>query len=157
VDGASLLFLDLLRGSASHPQGVLYHRQPGAPGAGVTLGPMPPLPVFTEPVRDGRFTGTVAWNASAPTPVPDVQQLTLGPRGAGVRWTAILPGTQTRVTLPASALEVLRAGLPEGTRLQADLSVARVPRFEYSQWTYDTLSAAAWTAYALGRSEVFNP
>ncbi|HZI10286.1 MAG TPA: IPT/TIG domain-containing protein [Myxococcus sp.] len=157
VDGASLLFLDLLRGSASHPQGVLYHRQPGAPGAGVTLGPMPPLPVFTEPVRDGRFTGTVAWNSSTPTSVPDVQQLTLGARGAGVRWTAILPGTQTRVTLPASALEVLRAGLPEGTRLQADLSSARVPRFEYSQWTQDTLSAAAWTAYALGRSEVFNP
>ncbi|MBZ4418000.1 IPT/TIG domain-containing protein [Myxococcus sp. RHST-1-4] len=159
VDGASLLFLDLLRGTTTYPQGLLYHRQPGDLGAGLTLGPMLPLPVFTEPASGSRFAGVVAWNPGASIAVPDVQQLTLVALGEapGIRWTAILPGGETRVTLPAPALEVLRAGLPEGTRLRADLSTARVPRFDYAQWAYDTLSPAAWTAYVLGRSEVFDP
>jgi hypothetical protein len=159
VDGASLLFLDLLRGPTTYPQSLRYHRQPGDPAAGVTLGPLLPLPAFTEPASDRRFAGEVAWSPGASTAVPDVQQLTLVAlgEGAGLRWTAILPGGETRVTLPAPALEVLRAGLPEGTRLRADLSLARVPRFEYAQWTFDTLSPAAWTAYVLGRSEVFDP
>lgn len=207
LDGASLLFLDLLRGTTPYPQSLLYHRQPGDPGDGVTLGPMLPLPAFTVPASGSRFGGAVAWsvdtNTAAPdvqqppfiapgavawsagtttvapavqqptlialdagtwsldaaTVVPDVQHLTLVALGAGtgIRWTAILPGGETRVTLPAPALDVLRAGLPEGTRLRADLSMARVPRFEYAQWTLETLSPAAWTAYVLGRSEVFDP
>ncbi|WP_164019822.1 IPT/TIG domain-containing protein [Pyxidicoccus trucidator] len=159
LDGASLLFLDLLRGSTTYPQSLLYHRQPGDPGDGVTLGPMLPLPVFTEPASGSRFSGAVAWSLGATASVSDVQQLTLVALGAGtgIRWTAILPGGETRVTLPAPALEVLRAGLPEDTRLRAELSMARVPRFEYSQWTLETLSPAAWTAYVLGRSEVYDP
>ncbi|NMO19128.1 hypothetical protein HPC49_28460 [Pyxidicoccus fallax] len=159
VDGAHLLFLDLLRGTTTYRQSLRYHRQPGDLGAGLTLGPLLPLPVFTEPASGDRFAGAVAWSAGASTAVPDVRQLTLTALGEapGIRWTAILPGDETRVTLPAPALEVLRAGLPEGTRLRADLSTARVPRFDFAQWTYDTLSPAAWTAYVLGRSEVFDP
>ncbi|NTX02829.1 IPT/TIG domain-containing protein [Myxococcus sp. CA040A] len=159
VDGASLLFLDLLRGTTAYPQSVLYHRQPGALEAGVTLPPILPLPVFTEPARDARFTGAVAWTPSSSGATPDVQVLTLMAPGTtgGIRWTAVLPGGETRVTLPETALQALRAELPEGARLRADLSLARVPRFEYSQWTYDTLSTATWTAYVLGRSEVFDP
>jgi hypothetical protein len=159
VDGTSLLFLDLLRGTSTYPQSLLYHRQPGDPGAGLTLGPLLPLPGFTEPASGSRFAGAVAWRLAASTAVPDVQQLTLTALGAGtgIRWTAILPGGQTRVTLPEPALEVLRAGLPEGTRLRADLSMARVPRFDYAQWTQETLSPAAWTAYVLARSEVYVP
>jgi hypothetical protein len=101
----------------------------------------------------------VAWSTGTSSTEPDVQRLTLTALGAGsgIRWTAILPGGVTRVTLPEPALEMLRASLPEGTRLRADLSMARVPRFEYAQWTYDTLSPATWTAYVLGRSEVFDP
>ncbi|MFP2928048.1 IPT/TIG domain-containing protein [Pyxidicoccus sp. 3LG] len=159
LDGTSLLFLDLLRGTTTYPQSLLYHRQPGEPGDGMTLGPMLPLPTFTEPASGSAFAGAVAWTPGAPAPVPDVQRLTVVAvgEGTGIRWTAILPGGETRVTLPPPALELLRAGLPQGTRLRAELSTARVPRFEYAQWTYDTLSAAAWTAYVLGRSEVFDP
>ncbi|MCP3059142.1 IPT/TIG domain-containing protein [Myxococcus sp. K38C18041901] len=159
VDGANLLFLDLLRGSTAYPQGLLYHRQPGALGGGVTLAPMLPLPVFTQPGT--RFEGTVAWTPtpSTSTSTPEVQLLTLLAPGTegGIRWTVVLPGGQTQVTLPGPALDALRAELPEGARLRADLSLARVPRFEYSQWTYDALSTATWTAYVLGRSEVFDP
>lgn len=159
VDGASLLFLDLLRGTTAYPQSLLYHRQPGALEAGVTLPPILALPLFTAPARDARFAGAMAWTPSSSGVTPDVQVLTLmapGTKG-GIRWTAVLPGGQTQVTLPEAALQALRAELPEGARLRADLSLARVPRFEYSQWTYDTLSTATWTAYVLGRSEVFDP
>lgn len=165
LDGASLLFLDLLRGTTTYPQSLLYHRQPGDPAEGMTVGPLLPLPAFTEPPPGNRFAGAVAWSTASFSTMPDVQQpthvqrltLTALGAGSGIRWTAILPGGVTRVTLPEPALEVLRAGLPEGTRLRADLSMARVPRFEYAQWTYDTLSPATWTAYVLGRSEVFDP
>ncbi|WP_241759652.1 IPT/TIG domain-containing protein [Pyxidicoccus parkwayensis] len=159
VDGTSLLFLDLLRGTTTYPQSLLYHRQPGDPTQGMTLGPLLPLPIFTEPPSGQRFVGDVAWSTNISAPVPDVQRLTLTAvgEGTGIRWTAILPGGATHVTLPQPALEVLRAGLPANTRLRADLSTARVPRFDYAQWTYDTLSPATWTAYVLGRSEVFDP
>lgn len=158
VDGASLLFLDLLRGTTTYPQSLLYHRQPGDPAEGITLGPLLPLPVFTGPPSGQRFSGDVAWSMDTSS-VPDVQRLTVTAvgEGTGIRWTAILPGGETHVTLPEPALTLLRAGLPENTRLRADLSTARVPRFDYAQWTYDTLSPAAWTAYVLGRSEVFDP
>ncbi|GEN06716.1 hypothetical protein MFU01_17530 [Myxococcus fulvus] len=157
VDGANLLFLDLLRGTTAYPQSLLYHRQPGALEGGVTLAPMLPLPVFTQP--GVRFEGTVSWTPTSSSATPAVQLLTLLAPGTegGVRWTAVLPGGQTQVTLPGPALAALRAELPEGARLRADLSAARVPRFEYSQWTYDALSTATWTAYVLGRSEVFDP
>ncbi|WP_426744599.1 IPT/TIG domain-containing protein [Myxococcus faecalis] len=157
VDGANLLFLDLLRGATAYPQSLLYHRQPGALNGGVTLAPMLPLPVFTQP--GARFEGMVSWTPTASTATPEVQLLTLLAPGTegGVRWTAVLPGGQTQVTLPGPALAALRAELPEGARLRADLSLARVPRFEYSQWTHDALSTATWTAYVLGRSEVFDP
>ncbi|MCY1019062.1 IPT/TIG domain-containing protein [Pyxidicoccus sp. MSG2] len=159
LDGASLLFLDLLRGTTTYPQSLLYHRQPGDPAQGMTLGPLLPLPTFAAPPSGQCFTGEVAWSSAPSSTEPDLQRLTLTAlgEGSGIRWTAILPAGETHVTLPAPALELLRAGLSEGTRLRADLSMARVPRFEYAQWTYDTLSPATWTAYVLSRSEVFDP
>jgi len=158
LDGSSFLFLDLLRGTTAYPQSLLYHRQPGALAQGVTLGPMLPLTTFTTPAPGGRFEGTVAWSESGGAPA-DVRQLILselGPTG-GPRWTVVMPGGQTQVSLPAPALEVLRATLPADAVLRAEVTSSRVPRFQYDQWTYDTLSPATWTAYASARSELLNP
>ncbi len=158
LDGSSFLFLDLLRGSTAYPQSLLYHRQPGALARGMTLGPMLPLATFTTPAPGGRFEGTVAWSESGGA-APDLRQLVLtelGPTG-GPRWTVVMPGGQTQVSLPAPALDVLRATLPVGAVLRAEVTSSRVPRFQYDQWTYDTLSPATWTAYASARSELINP
>jgi hypothetical protein len=158
LDGTSFLFLDLLRGTAAFPQSLLYHRQPGAPAEGVTIGPMLPLATFTAPTRTERFAGTAAWRVEGSV-TSDVQQLVLrelGPAG-GPRWTVIMPGGETQVSMPAPALDVLRATLPAGAVLRAELTQSRVPRFQYDQWTYDTLSPLTWTAYALTRSELIDP
>jgi hypothetical protein len=158
LDGTSFLFLDLLRGPTAYPQSLLYHRQPGALAQGVTLRPMLPLATFTTPAQGERFEGAVAWSEDGGA-LPDVRQLVLtelGPTG-GPRWTVVMPGGQSQVSMPVPALEVLRATLPTGAVLRAELTASRVPRFQYDQWTYDTLSPAAWTAYASARSELINP
>jgi hypothetical protein len=158
LDGASFLFLDLLRGTTAYPQSLLYHRQPGALSQGVTLGPMLPLPTFTAPTQGGRFDGQVAWHGEG-SATPDVQQLVLTELGAtgGPRWTVIMPGGVTQVAMPAPALEVLRATLSQDAVLRAELATSRVPRFQYDHWTYDTLSPVSWTAYALARLEQIRP
>ncbi|WP_224362419.1 IPT/TIG domain-containing protein [Hyalangium versicolor] len=158
LDGSSVLFLDLLQGTTAYPQSLLYHRQPGALGQGVTLGPMLPLNTFTTPARGNLFEGTVAWSVAGGA-TPEVQQLILSewsPTG-GARWTVIMPGGPTQVSMPAPALEVLRATLPTGAVLRAELTTSRIPRFQYDQWTYDALSPVTWTAYSLARSELIDP
>jgi hypothetical protein len=158
LDGSSFLFLDLLQGTTAYPQSLLYHRQPGALASGVTLGPMLPLNTFTAPTQGNRFSGTVAWSGTGGA-TPQVQQLVLselGPTG-GPRWTVIMPGGTTQVSMPAPALDVLRATLPAGAVLRAELTTSRVPRFQYDQWTYDALSPVTWTAYSLTRSELIDP
>ncbi|KFE62541.1 IPT/TIG domain-containing protein [Hyalangium minutum] len=158
LDGSSFLFLDLLRGTTAYPQSLLYHRQSGALSQGVTLGPVLPLPTFTTPAQGGRFEGQLAWRAEG-SATPDVQQLVLAELGTtgGPRWTVIMPGGMAQVTMPAPALEVLRATLPQGAVLRAELTTSRVPRFQYDRWTYDTLSPISWTAYALARQEQIRP
>lgn len=158
LDGSSFLFLDLLRGTTAYPQSLLYHRQSGALPQGVTLGPVLPLPTFTTPAQGGRFEGQLAWRAEG-SATPDVQQLVLTELGTtgGPRWTVIMPGGVAQVTMPAPALEVLRATLPQGAVLRAELTTSRVPRFQYDHWTYDTLSPVPWTAYALARQEQIRP
>jgi hypothetical protein len=158
LEGSSFLFLDLLQGTTAYPESLLYHRQPGVLTEGVRLGPMLPLATFTTPPRGGHFAGTMAWLAEDGA-TPEVQQLILselGPTG-GARWTVIMPGGPTQVSMPAPALDVLRATLPTGAVLRAELTTSRVPRFQYDQWTYDELSPVAWTAYALARSELMDP
>ncbi len=158
LDGSSFLFLDLLQGTTAYPESLLYQRHPGDLTDGVTLGPMLPLATFTTPPQGDPFAGTVAWRADGGA-TPDVQQLILselGPTG-GARWTVIMPGGQMQVSMPAPALDVLRATLPAGAVLRAELTTSRVPRFQYDQWTYDELSPVAWTAYSLARSELINP
>lgn len=158
LEGSSFLFLDLLRGTTAYPQSLLYHRQSGALAEGVTLGPMLPLATFVTPAPGARFEGTLGWRTEGGA-TPEVQQLVLselGPTG-GPRWTVIMPGGTTQVSMPAPALEVLRATLPDGAVLRAELITSRVPRFQYNQWTYDELSPVAWTAYALARSEMIDP
>jgi hypothetical protein len=158
LEGSSFLFLDLLRGTTAYPQSLLYHRQPGALAQGVTIGPMLPLAVFVTPAPGARFEGTMGWRTEGGA-TPEVQQLILselGPTG-GPRWTVVMPGGTTQVSMPAPALGVLRATLPAGAVLRAELITSRVPRFQYDHWTYDALSPVAWTAYALARSEMIDP
>jgi hypothetical protein len=158
LEGSSFLFLDLLRGTTAYPQSLLYHRQPGALADGVTLGPMLPLATFATPAPGMRFEGTLGWRTEGGA-TPEVQQLVLselGPTG-GPRWTVVMPGGTTQVSMPSPALEVLRATLPAGAVLRAELITSRVPRFQYDHWTYDVLTPVAWTAYALARSEMIDP
>jgi hypothetical protein len=119
---------------------------------------MLPLATFVTPAPGARFEGTLGWRTGAGA-TPEVQQLVLselGPTG-GPRWTVVMPGGTTQVSMPAPALEVLRATLPAGAVLRAELITSRVPRFQYDHWTYDALSPVAWTAYALARSELIDP
>ncbi len=158
LEGSSFLFLDLLRGTTAYPQSLLYHRQPGVLAQGVTLGPMLSLATFATPAPGTRFEGTLGWRTEGGA-TPEVQQLILselGPTG-GPRWTVVMPGGSTQVSMPAPALEVLRATLPAGALLRAELITSRVPRFQYDHWTYDALSPVSWTAYALARSELIDP
>ncbi|HVG61709.1 MAG TPA: IPT/TIG domain-containing protein [Hyalangium sp.] len=158
LEGSSFLFLDLLRGTTAYPQSLLYHRQPGVLAEGVMLGPMLPLATFITPAPGARFEGTLGWRTEGGA-TPEVQQIVLselGPTG-GPRWTVVMPGGATQVSMPAPALEVLRATLPAGAVLRAELITSRVPRFQYDHWTYDALSPVAWTAYALARSELIDP
>jgi hypothetical protein len=158
LEGSSFLFLDLLRGTTAYPQSLLYHRQPGALAEGAALGPMLPLATFSTPAPGERFAGTVGWSTEGGA-TPEVQQLILselGPTG-GPRWTVVMPGGPAQVSMPVPALDVLRATLPAGAVLRAELTTSRVPRFDYGHWTYDALSPVAWTAYALARSELIDP
>lgn len=157
LDGSNFLFLNVAEGAQVYPASYFYRRQQGDLSAGVTVGPLLPTPEFINP-GSGPFTGTISWQ-SEPGPAPDMIQVqilepTMG--GTVVHWTMVLPGTETQVVLPPAALQQLHDTKGD-VELFAALIAIRSPKFAYSQWTYDLLTGASWSAYTISVSGGFFP
>ncbi len=158
LDGSNFIFLNLAASVAGVPQSLFFRRQPGDLTQGLTVGPMLPTPAFQSPKAGTPFDGTIRWTLD-PGPRPDIHQVQIvKPTLAGnvTLWSVVMPGTETQVVLPQSAVLKLRAEEPE-TQLTIILSSSRSPKFNYAQWTYETLSGISWSSYTLGLSESFRP
>lgn len=133
----------------TYPISGTYRRQSGDITQGVTIGPVMGLTRFVQP--QGRFEGTIEWVQEA-GPTPDVMKITieeLTMMGPVLQWHMVLPGTETQVTVPPSALQALRAKYPPGTPLLLELTTGREPRFAYEQWNYDNLDLPSFTSFTL--------
>jgi hypothetical protein len=157
LDGSNFIFLNFAGGTGAYPQSLFYRRQPGNLATGVTIGPMLPTPVFIEPTTNG-LTGTISWSVD-PGPSPNIHQvLVLKPTlfGTVTLWSVVLPGSETQVVLPPPALQKLRDEEATSTLFVAILS-SRSPKFDYNQWTYDSLSGVSWSSYTIALSDAFTP
>lgn len=150
ISGENTIFLTwsgIIPGTA--PLTAAFRRQAGDLSGGVTIGPLLGLTRFLQPT--GRFEGTVAWAQEA-GPTPDVLTVTieeLTMTGRVLQWEMVLPGSETQVTVPETALQALRAKYPPGAELLLTLTGAREPRFAYEQWNYDNLSLPSYTSFTL--------
>jgi hypothetical protein len=154
LDGSNFIFMNESSGSAAYPVTYYFRRQPGPLAAGVTIGPMLPPPLLSEPA--GGFTGTIAWTTQ-PGAVADIHNVQiLRPTLAGNvnLWDVVLPGAENRVVLPAAAVQKLRTENP-GAQMFAVVYSSRSPKFAYNQWTYDSLSGVAWSSFAIAVSPAF--
>ena len=125
-----------------------FGRQAGDLTQGLVLGPMLPPPTFTQPdvtAPAPNFTGTLAWTTD-PGPAPDIANILMVVPSVGVVWSIILPGGSQQVTLPALVVNQLHATYA-GQQAFLILRTSRSPKFDYQQWTYDTLSQVNWTSY----------
>ena len=141
LEGSSFLFLNLLRGTTAYPQSLLYHRQPGSAGRRCGARSHAAAGHLRHSDAGTRFEGTLA---GARRGVPRRRCSSSSSRSWGLRegragrWSCRAEPPQ--VSMPAPALDVLRATLPAGAVLRAELTTSRVPRFQYDHWTYDALS-----------------
>jgi hypothetical protein len=161
LDGSNFVFMD----EAHDPTGILssnfFTRQPGDLTQGLTVGPLLPIPTFTDPTATSTLNGwdgTLSWVVD-PGPTPDIQQATIFQPtlfGDVTVWNVILPGNETQVILPPAALESLQQNYA-GQTLYVELQGSRSSKFDYNQWTYDTLNLTAWTSYVQILSVPFSP
>jgi len=123
---------------------------------GVTIGPLLPGPQLTAPL--GSFSGRVSWtlSGSAVPNLHNVQIVKQTPAGLTSVWNMVLPGTETRVDLPAPAVNALRQS-EAGNQLFVLIYSSRAPKFSYNQWTYDTLSGVSWSSFTIAVSPAFIP
>lgn len=158
LDGSNFIFLNESAGSFSYPISLYFRRQPGDLSMGVSIGPMLPAPNITAPAL-GSFSGTISWTM-APGPVPDLIEVEIRrripPFGSIVVWDIVMPGTETQVVLPTSAVDGLRQS-EAGNALFVQIWSSRSPKFAYNQWTYDTLSGVSWSSFTIAESEDFIP
>ncbi len=156
LDGSNFVFLNMSNGSTPYPASFYFRRQPGDMSQGVTIGPMLGAPNILEP--GASWTGTVSWTlGSGATPdIHEVQILLPTLFGAVTLWDMVLPGDQTSVTLPPNAVQKLHDE-QQGQMLFVVIYSSRSPKFDYSQWTYDSLSGATWSAFTLAESASFSP
>lgn len=157
LTGANFIFLNQSMSPTGYPLSYYFRRQPGDLSQGVTIGPMLPAPLLTAPVG-GVFTGVISWDMP-PGPLPDLHHVQiLRPTMMGYIsvWHMVLPGADTQVTLPQSAVDKLRTE-DAGNTLLIVIYSSRSPKFAYSQWTYDSLSGVSWSSYTVALSEGFSP
>ncbi len=158
VDGSNFIFLNMAAGAAGIPQSLFFRRQPGDLSLGITIGPMLPTPSFQSPKGMTPFDGTIRWTLD-PGQRPDIHQVQIvKPTLAGnvTLWSVVMPGTETQVVLPPVAVQKLRNEEAE-TQLTVLLYSSRSPKFNYAQWTYDSLSGISWSSYTLALSDSFKP
>ena len=67
-------------------------------------------------------------------------------------WSMVLPGTETQVSLPPPAVQKLK-NEEVGNTLFVAIFSSRSPKFNYAQWTYDTLSGVNWSSYTISVSD----
>lgn len=154
LDGSNFVFLNEAAGASIYPVSYFYRRQPGTLSTGLSIGPMLPTPRIVEPTPLSGFTGTLRWETD-PGPTPDIIQVlvlkpTLG--GTVTLWSVVLPGTETQVVLPAPAVTKLKAE-EVGNALYVAVLTSRSPKFNYAQWTYDTLSGVSWSSYTIALTD----
>ncbi|MCA2981508.1 MAG: hypothetical protein INH37_24805, partial [Myxococcaceae bacterium] len=156
LDGSNFIFLNESVGANNYPVTYFFRRQPGPLSAGVTIGPMLPPPLLSEP--RGAFTGTISWTtqAGAVADIHNVQILKPSLSGNVNLWDVVLPGAENRVVLPPAAVQKLRAENP-GAAMFVVIYSSRSPKFAYNQWTYDSLSGVAWSSFAIALSPPFMP
>jgi hypothetical protein len=139
LDGSNFVFLNEATAFSNYPVSYYFRRQPGPMQSGVTIGPLLPAPRM------------------APGSVPDllnVKILRQTPLGSLSVWNMVLPGSETGVVLPPSAVTKL---LTEevGNTLMVVVYGTRSPKFSYNQWTYDSLSVVSWSSFTLSVSSAF--
>jgi hypothetical protein len=161
LDGSNFIFMNRSARGDSADHSVCFRRQPGdLSQSGVTIGPMLPIATFVEPA--GAFDGVIRWTVD-PGAMPDIHNVLVMRRMSLMGqtfdipvWSIVLPGSETQVTLPATAVEKLRQE-EAGNTLFVELISSRSPKFSYSQWTYDVLSGVTWSSYMFAASASFTP
>lgn len=156
LDGSNFVFLNESQGTTAYPASFYFRRQPGDMSQGITIGPMLGAPDITDPLMT--FDGTISWNlGTGATPdIHDVQIVLPTLFGLVTLWEVVLPGNQTSITLPPNAVQKLR-NEQAGQSLFVLIYSSTSPKFDYSQWTYDALSGATWSAFTLAESAGFMP
>jgi hypothetical protein len=157
LDGSNFIFMNLSLHPEFTPYSAFFRRQPGdLSQTGVTIGPMLPTATFLLPADT--FDGTIQWTAD-PGPLPDILNVFIvrpTPFGDVTVWSMVLPGSETQLTLPPTAVEKLRQE-EAGNALFVQIISSRSPKFSYSQWTYDVLSAVSWSSFTFAESGPFLP
>ncbi len=153
LDGSNFVFLNEATATTVYPVSYYFRRQPGPMTAGVTIGPLLPAPRIA-PLAD--FNGTISWTL-APGAVPDLFNLQIvrqSNAGSITVWEMVLPGTETGVVLPPSAVTKLKTE-EQGNTLVLVMYGSRSPKFSYNQWTYDSLSGVSWSSFTLTVTDAF--
>ncbi|HEY0839645.1 MAG TPA: IPT/TIG domain-containing protein [Vulgatibacter sp.] len=146
LSGESFLFEAWGTVLGGAPLSVTYRRQSGDLSQGLTIGPFMGVPMLTQPAFI--FDGTIAWETE-PGPAPEITSISIDvPDMARTPvWHMVLPGNESRITLPPSVMDEIRAIHPPGSMLILTLMQGREPRFGYDQWSYIDTYINAWTSF----------
>jgi hypothetical protein len=158
LDGSNFVFMNQATSVSGTGTSHFFRRQPGDLTAGMRVGPMLPAPSFATPTQVTGFTGQVRWTVD-PGTTPDIHQvLIVKPSLVGLMtvWSVILPGSDTQVTLPPLVVQKLRTE-EAGNTLYVLIYSSRSPKFNYAQWSYDTLSGVSWSSFTSALSDGFMP
>ncbi len=153
LDGSNFVFLNEATATTRYPVSYYFRRQPGPMNRGVTIGPLLPAPRLA-PLTN--FNGTLSWSLAAGA-VPDlfnIQLVRQSAAGSVTVWEMVLPGTETSVVLPPSAVTKLKTE-EAGNMLAIVMYGSRSPKFSYNQWTYDSLSGVSWSSFTLTVTDAF--
>ncbi len=129
------------------PLTATFRRQSGDLRSGLTIGPLMGVTRLTQPA--GVFTGVIEWERS-PGPEPEISFIEIaepGMFGDVPQWHIVVPGSERRVTMPASMVNALRDKYEPGSMLKLTLIQGREPRFGFDQWAYDDTSIASYTSF----------
>ncbi|HWV37688.1 MAG TPA: IPT/TIG domain-containing protein [Vulgatibacter sp.] len=126
------------------PITVTFRKQAGDLRSGLHIGPMMGVAMPTEPAVF--FNGTIAWE-NEPGPAPEITSVDVSDIEGTPIWNMVLPGSENRVTLPPSMMQMIQDKYPPGSPLIITLLQGREPRFGYEQWSYSDLYINAYTSF----------